>query len=225
MEHGSFIRSHVAIGHSVLVPEIRLYLASELTPLWQATEAFLEHHNLAPPYWAFAWPGSEALARYITDNPELVLGKRVLDFAAGCGLAGIAAALAGAARVEAAEIDPLAMAAIRLNAALNSVAVSISVDDVVGRDDGWDVIIAGDICYEGTMSASIVPWLRAQASCRIVLLADPGRKYRPERLGRELAQYIVPTSLELEQFHEKPTSIYEIFAETDLTRQGFIPNR
>lgn len=222
MEHGEFIKSHVAVGRSALVPEIRLYLASELTPLWQATEAFLDQHNLAPPYWAFAWPGSEALARYITDNPGLVRGKRVLDFAAGCGLAGIAAARAGAARVEAAEIDPLAVEAISLNAALNAVSISVSAGNVVGRSDGWDVIIAGDICYEGQMAALIMPWLRAQAACAMVLLADPGRKYRPEDPGQKVENYIVPTSLELEDSRQRAVSIYQI-APSAACRSGFHP--
>ena len=210
MEHGSFIKSHVALGRSVLVPEIKLYLASELTPLWQATESFLDQHNLAPPYWAFAWPGSEALARYITDHPGLVRGKRVLDFAAGCGLAGIAAARAGAATVEAAEIDALAVEAVRLNADLNQVSVAASLGDVIGKDGAWDAIIAGDICYEGQMASYIMPWLRAQAACTMVLLADPGRKYRPQDPGEEIANYIVPTSLELEDSRQRAVSIYRI---------------
>jgi predicted nicotinamide N-methyase len=208
--HGSFIRSHVSVSQSTLVPEIELYLASELTPLWQATEAFLDQHNLAPPYWAFAWPGSEALARHITDHPQLVQGKRVLDFAAGCGLAGIAAARAGATSVEAAEVDPLAAEAISLNAALNDVSISILVDNIVGREGDWDVIIAGDICYEGRMAALIMPWLRTLAACKIVLLADPARKYRPENPGREVANYVVPTSLELEDSPHRRVSIYQI---------------
>lgn len=222
MEYEGFIKSHVAIGRSALVPEIGLYLASELTPLWQATELFLDQHNLAPPYWAFAWPGSEALARYITDNPERVRGKRVLDFAAGCGLAGIAAARAGAASVEAAEIDPLAAEAISLNAALNAVSIFVSAGNVVGRSDGWDVIIAGDICYEVKMATLIMPWLRAQAACATVLLADPGRKYRPEDPGQEVENYIVPTSFELEDLGQRAVSIYQI-APSAACRSGFHP--
>lgn len=200
----------MAIGRSALVPDIYLYLASVLTPLWQATENFLDEHNLAPPYWAFAWPGSEALARHITDHPEIVRGKRVLDFAAGCGLAGIAAARAGAICVEAAEIDPFALAAIGLNASLNNVVIGLARGDVVGRDGAWDVIIAGDICYEKQMAARVMPWLHAQAACKIVLLADPGRRYRPTDTGEYLAKYIVPTSLELEDSTQREVYLYAI---------------
>ncbi len=225
MEREAFIKSHLAIGCSVLVPEIRLYLASELTPLWLATESFLAQHNMAPPYWAFSWPGSEALARYILDNPALVSGKRVLDFAAGAGLAGIAAAKAGAIMVEAAEIDPLAGGAVRLNAQLNQVEVSVCVDNLVGQDGGWDVIVAGDVCYEHSMAATIIPWLRHLAECKIVLLADPGRRYGSCGIGRILDRYEVPTSLELEQSVNKTTVIYEISAGVDQAGQGFNPNR
>ncbi|WP_366145507.1 50S ribosomal protein L11 methyltransferase [Acidocella sp.] len=211
-DYQGFIATHLAPGRSALVPEIRLYLATELTPLWQATEAFLEQHNIAPPYWAFAWPGSEALARYVTDHPGLVRGRRVLDFAAGGGLAGIAAARAGAAHVAAAEIDPAAVAAISLNAGLNRVEIAARAGDVVGEEGDWEVLIAGDICYEAGMSARIIPWLRRQARRSIVLLADPGRKYIPAAPGEKLAEYQVPTSLELEDRRERIVAIYRVAA-------------
>jgi predicted nicotinamide N-methyase len=118
-----FIRGNTAIGTPSLVPEIELYLASEVTALWHATEATLEKSQLPPPYWAFAWPGGQALARHLLDHPALVAGKNVLDIGAGSGLVSIAAKRAGAARVTAAEIDAFAIAAIRLNAALNEVAI------------------------------------------------------------------------------------------------------
>ena len=120
-----FIRAQTRPGYAPLVPELRLHLASEITPLWQATEAWLAARDLAPPFWAFAWPGGQALARHVLDHSERVAGRRVLDFAAGCGIAAIACARAGAAVVEAAEIDPLAVAAIGLNAAENGVAASL----------------------------------------------------------------------------------------------------
>ena len=123
MSPEDFLRRHTRLTRSALVPEIRLHLATEITPIWQATEAWLVEQGIEPPFWAFAWPGSQALARMVLDRPALVAGKRVLDFAAGCGLAAIACAMAGAAVVEAAEIDPLAIAATRLNAAENGVAV------------------------------------------------------------------------------------------------------
>jgi predicted nicotinamide N-methyase len=175
-----------------------LYLATELTPLWQASEAFLEANNIAPPFWAFAWPGSEALARYVGDHPELVRGKRVLDFAAGGGLAGIACVRAGAAHVQAAEIDPLACAAMRLNAQANGVALDVLFGDIVGQLCRWDVILCGDVCYEVPMTRHILPWLQNCAISAEVIIADPGRKYAPAQRGEILEEIAVPTSLELE---------------------------
>jgi len=131
----AFVRAHTALAAPPLLPEIRLHLASELTPLWQATEATLAVQGLAPPYWAFAWVGGQALARYLLDEPEAVRGKRVLDFAAGSGVAGIAALKAGAAAVTASELEPLAHAAIALNAAANGVAVTVCGEVVVSFGD------------------------------------------------------------------------------------------
>ena len=128
----AFIRCHTRLSHAPLVPEIALHLATEITPIWQATEEWLTARGIAPPYWAFAWPGGQALARYILDNPETVAGRRVLDFACGCGIAATAAVLAGAASVEAADIDPLAAVAARLNAAANNVMVAAETIDFVG---------------------------------------------------------------------------------------------
>ena len=210
MNEQAFIESHLAVGRSALVPGISLYLATELTPLWLATEDFLHQHNMAPPYWAFAWPGSEALACFIQSNPHLVAGKRVLDFAAGCGLAGIAAAKAGATRVDAAEIDPLAVAAIKMNAALNHVEVMVTQGDIIGQRGAWDVILTGDVCYEQAMAARVMAWLKAQADCSIVLMADPGRRYKPTQPGLKKAEYKVPTSLELEDSAYRMASIYQI---------------
>jgi predicted nicotinamide N-methyase len=194
-----FIRAQTAVAHAPLVPEIALHLATEITPIWQASEAFLAAHGVEPPFWAFAWPGGQALARAILDAPETVRGLSVLDFAAGCGIAAIAAAKAGAARVEASEIDPLAAEAVRLNAALNGVAVESRAEDMVGQPARWDVILAGDVCYEAPMTAHILPWLRAMAAAGVrVLLADPGRAYLPREGLAPLSRYAVPTSLELE---------------------------
>ena len=212
MDDRAFIESHLTVSTSVLVPEISLYLATSLTPLWLATESFLHQHNMAPPYWAFAWPGSEAMACYIQANPALVAGKRVLDFAAGCGLAGIAAAKAGAAYVEAAEIDRLAIAAIKLNATLNEVDITVTLADVIDQQGTWDVILTGDVCYEQGMAQRVMTWLKEQAKCSIVLMADPGRRYRPEEPGAKKADYNVPTSLELEESESRTVTIYEIFA-------------
>lgn len=199
MNAEGFITAQTAIGTAPLVPEIRLHLASEITPIWHASEEFLAQKGIEPPFWAFAWPGGQALARSILDAPERVRGRRVLDFAAGCGIAAIAAAHAGAAMVEAAEIDPMAVAAIRLNAALNGVTVTPLDRDVVGEAPRWDVILAGDVCYEAPMTAHILPWLRAMAAAGVeVWLADPGRAYLPRGGLEPLSRHAVPTSLELE---------------------------
>jgi predicted nicotinamide N-methyase len=199
----AFIRAHTAPGRHKLVPEITLHLASEITPIWQASEAWLAETGIAPPFWAFAWPGSAALARHILDHPALVAGLRVLDFAAGCGLAAIACARAGAATVEAAEIDPLAVAAIRLNAALNGAAVTVFDGDLVGSACRWDLILCGDVCYEAQMTAHILPWLRRMAAAAEVWVADPGRAYRPREGLDVIARITVPTTLELEDQPER----------------------
>ena len=195
----AFLRANTAVAPATLVPEISLHLASEITPIWQATEAWLEREGVAPPFWAFAWPGSVAVARMLLDRPKLVRGKRVLDFAAGCGLAAIAAARAGAASVEAAEIDPLAVAAIGMNAALNGAEVSALAGDVVGTPCRWDRVIAGDVCYEAPMARRILPWLRGLAAAGAeVWLADPGRAYVPSGGLETVARIPVPVTRELE---------------------------
>ena len=208
-DHAAFILANTAISHAPLVPEIALHLATEITPIWQATEAWLNERTIEPPVWAFAWPGGQATARLLLDEPWRVAGKRVLDFAAGCGIAAIAAARAGA-RVEAAEIDTLACAALGLNAALNGVSLAVTEGDVVGSDGGWDVILAGDVCYEAPMTAHILPWLRAMAARREVWVADPGRAYLPAEGLAPLARHAVPTSLELENRELREVTIFRL---------------
>jgi predicted nicotinamide N-methyase len=180
------------------VPEVWLHLATEITPIWQATEDRLHREGIAPPFWAFAWPGGQALARFVLDHPDTAAGRRVLDFAAGGGIAAIACALTGAASVEAAEIDPLATAAIRLNAAANGVAVTAFDGDLVGAACRWDLILCGDVCYEAPMTAHILPWLRHMAASAEVWVADPGRAYVPREGLVPFAHMAVPTTLELE---------------------------
>jgi len=181
------------------VPEIRLHLTSEITPLWHATEESLKRDQLPPPYWAFAWAGGQALARHILDHPDLVRGRTVLDFGAGSGVVAIAAAMAGA-QVTAAEIDPFALAAIALNAALNEVAIAIERSDVIGREPApWQTVLAGDMCYERPLAERLTEWLRSLATRGVaVLLGDPGRAYLPSDGLEALARYDVPTPLELE---------------------------
>ena len=205
----AFVRAETILAAPPLVPEIRLHLASEVVPLWQATEESLTRQGLPPPYWAFAWPGGQAIARYVLDNPALVRGARVLDFAAGSGLAAIAAAKAGATSVAAAEIDPFALAAIALNAALNGVTLETLDEDLIGRPSAWDVVLAGDVCYERPMAERVAHWFAALAAAGTeVLMADPGRTYLPRRGLVELARYEVPTSLDLEDRSQRETIVW-----------------
>ncbi len=205
----AFIAAHTRRSRTALVPEIALHLATEITPIWHASEAWLARANVDPPFWAFAWPGGQALARHVLDNPALVAGRRVLDFAAGGGIAAIACALAGAT-VEAADIDPMAAAATRLNAAANEAAVTALAADVVGQANRWDIILCGDVCYEAPMSAHILPWLRAMAAVTEVWIADPGRAYLPGDGMTAFASYDVPTSLELEDRVSRRTVLYRL---------------
>lgn len=212
-----FILAHTVIERPSLVPELRLHLATEITPIWQATEAWLAETGIEPPFWAFAWPGGQALARTVLDQPALVAGKRVLDFAAGCGIGAIAAALAGAASVEAAEIDPLALAATRINAALNGVAVATPAGDVVGSPCRWDLILAGDVCYEAPMTAHILPWLREMAGAGAeVWIADPGRAYLPVAGMALLSTHLVPTTRELEDRDTRQVTIHRLLPDAAL---------
>src|SRR3954469_6324907 len=143
-----FIAANTRLQAPPHVPELSLHLADEITPIWKLTEEALEAIGLPPPFWAFAWAGGQALARYILDNPEIVAGKRVIDFASGSGLVAIAAMKAGAASVLAADIDVFCEAAIGVNAAANGVEVAFTdVDLLDAPPPVADVLLAGDICY------------------------------------------------------------------------------
>ncbi|HLJ05297.1 MAG TPA: 50S ribosomal protein L11 methyltransferase [Acetobacteraceae bacterium] len=207
-DDAAFILSQTRPATAPLVPEITLRLATEITPIWQAAESWCHSNNAEPPFWAFAWPGGQALARYILDHPAAVTGRRILDFAAGCGIAAIAAVRAGAASAEAAEIDPLARAALSLNAAANGTTLSLPTGDVVGAPNRWDLILCGDVCYEAPMTSRILPWLRALATEAQVWIADPGRAYLPRDGLTPFATYAVPTSLELEDRTEREVTLY-----------------
>lgn len=205
----SFVRAHTVLATACHVPEIQMYLATEITPIWQATETWLAERNIEPPFWAFAWPGGQAIARHVLDNPALVAGKRVLDFAAGCGIAAIACAKAGAVCVEASEIDSLAHTAIGLNAAINQAAV-LPAGDVVGEACRWDVIVCGDVCYEAPMTGHIMPWLTEMARSAEVWIADPGRAYLPKSGLERFATYRIETSLELEDRTIREVGLYRL---------------
>jgi predicted nicotinamide N-methyase len=197
------------------VPEIRLYLATQMTPIWHATEETLARGAVPPPYWAFAWAGGQALARYLLDHPETVRGREVLDIGSGSGIVAIAAAKAGASRVVAAEIDHFAAAAIALNAALNGVTVSIETRDLLDRAAaGWGVALAGDICYEEPMSSRAMTLLRRIATRgRLALLGDPGRSYLPRSGLVERARYTVSTSREIEDRDEREGVVWQVLPE------------
>ena len=199
-DHKAFIRANAAVARPPLVPEIALYQATEITPIWRAAEDWLEREGLDPPFWAFAWAGGQALARYLLDHPDVVAGRAVLDFAAGSGLVAIAAAMAEAARVEAVDVDTCAGAAMALNASRNGVRIEPRIADIVGAaNPGWDVVLAGDVCYERPMAERVVPWLRSLAAGgALVLLGDPGRAYLPKRGLTQLAHYAVETTREIE---------------------------
>jgi predicted nicotinamide N-methyase len=210
----AFVAANTAPLAPPLVPEIRLHLASEVTPLWHATEAALARQQLPPPYWAFAWAGGQALARHLLDHPALVAGKRVVDFGAGSGLVAIAAARAGARAATAAEIDPFAVAAIAMNAALNGVTVAIEADDVIGRDGtAWDAVLVGDMCYERPLAERLTQWLRRLAGAGVeVLLGDPGRAYLPKAGLVPLARYTVPVSRDLEDRDTREGVVWRLTA-------------
>jgi predicted nicotinamide N-methyase len=212
-EAADFIRANTEIAAPSILPELKLHLATEITPIWQASEVSLAEANVDPPFWAFAWAGGQALARHVLDRPESVRGRRVLDFGAGSGMLAIVAARAGAARVRAAEIDPIACCAIRLNAALNGIEMAIEIleDDVIDRDPGVDVVLVGDMCYERELAERLVAWLRIAAGRGVtVLLGDPGRSYRPTTGLVEVARYEVPTSLELEDRTEREGIVWRL---------------
>jgi predicted nicotinamide N-methyase len=211
-DNDAFIRAHTLLTSPPACPEIKLYLATEITPLWQATEDFLQGSNLPPPYWAFPWVGGQALSRHVLDQPELVRGKRVLDFAAGCGMTAIAAAMMGAKTSQAAEIDPVAAAAIALNAEANGVMVDILLEDVLIRPDSpWDVVLAGDVCYERPMAEKVFAWMRRCASAGIdIFVADPGRAYLPQTGLMKVAAYTIACSRELEDRTSRDAVVYKV---------------
>jgi predicted nicotinamide N-methyase len=203
-----FVRSVTAPGCPPLVPEIRLLLAGEVVPLWKKTEEALEREGVPPPYWAFAWAGGQALARYVLDHG--LQAQAALDFGAGSGLVAIAAKKAGAANVLAADIDPFAAAAIAANAGANGVEIEVSSEDVIGRA-GWDAILVGDMCYERPLAERLLAWLSEQAKAGVlVLLGDPGRAYFPKTGVEKLARYSVPTTLELEDREVRETGVYRL---------------
>jgi predicted nicotinamide N-methyase len=208
-----FVRENTRLMAPPLVPELRLHLATEVVPLWRKTEEELAAEGIPPPYWAFAWAGGQALARYVLDHPAEVAGRSVLDFGSGSGLVAIAAAKAGAREVAAADIDAFAIAAIELNAEANGVALRTTSEDLIGGAGAWNTILLGDMCYERPLAERLLAWLRAKAETgMIVLLGDPGRSYFPKSGVEKLDTYRVQTTRELEDREIRETSVYRLIA-------------
>ena len=208
MNPDSFVRDNSQLLAPPLVPEIRLHLASEVIPLWRKTEEELAEIGVPPPYWAFAWAGGQALARYLLDNPATVAGKRVLDFGSGSGLVAIAAAKAGATHVTAADIDPFAIAAIARNADANNVDIHTIAENVIDTSDRFDLIVVGDMCYERPLAEKLMAWLKSVEAD--ILLGDPGRTYFPKTGLVQLATYSVPTTRELEDREIRQTGVWRL---------------
>lgn len=209
----AFILANTTLQAPPHTPELSLHLADEITPIWRMTEEALEEIGLPPPFWAFAWAGGQALARYVLDNPQIVAGRRVIDFASGSGIVGVAAAKAGAAEVLCADIDAFCGAAAHLNAAANGVSLKTTEQNLLNCPPApeAEVILAGDICYEAPLASLVMTWLTAgKAAGALVLIGDPGRSYFPREGLTKLAEYQVPTTRELEDMEVKKTAVWAI---------------
>ena len=208
----AFILAHTRLQPPPHAPELVLHLADEVTPIWRMTEEELGALGLPPPFWAFAWAGGQALARWLLDHPQEVRGRRVLDFATGSGLVAIAAMRAGAASALAADVDAFCEAAVALNAQANGVAVAFAAADLLDAEPpDADVVCAGDISYEQPLAGRVRAWLeRARANGSRVLLGDPGRTYFAAAGLTRLAEYRVATTRELEDAEVKRTGVWAL---------------
>lgn len=209
-EPAAFIAAHTALMAPPLVPEIQLHLATENADIWQQTEEALGDMGLPPPFWAFAWAGGQALGRYVLDNPDIVADKRVLDFAAGGAIAGLCAARAGAEQVIASELDAFAIAACEANARVNGYDIETVLGDIAGRDEGWDVVLAGDVFYEEALAQQLGGWLErlAKRGAR-VLIGDPGRAFLPTGKLDRLAEYSVAVTRDLEDREIRQAKVWQ----------------
>ncbi len=212
MSSRSFIIENTRLLSPPLVPEVRLHLAEESVPIWQKTEEELGEMNVPPPYWAFAWAGGQALARYLIDTPQVVANRTVLDMGSGSGLSGIAAGLAGAARVVAADIDAIALEAIALNAAVNGVAIETEGADLLAAaPQRFEVLLVGDLFYERPLAEAVLRFAQqAQAQGTDVLVGDPRRSYFPKELFVQVATYAVPVTRELEDAEIKHAAVWRL---------------
>jgi predicted nicotinamide N-methyase len=207
-----FVRANTELIAPPLVPEIRLYLAAESLPIWRKTEEELGQMNVPPPYWAFAWAGGQALARFLLDNPGQVVGRRILDLGAGSGITSIAAMKAGAAQAVASDIDALALAAIALNAEANGVQVETTAADLLGSaPDALDVVLVGDLFYERSLAERVLAFVEAARQRGAeVLVGDPRRSYFPSDRFRQVALYSVPVTRELEDAEIKRSAVWRL---------------
>ena len=212
LDRERFIRANTTVMAPPLVPELQLHLAHEAVPLWQKTEEELGEMGLAPPFWAFAWAGGQALARHVLDHPDLVRKRTVIDLASGSGLVGIAAMRAGAARVLAADIDSFSLEAIRLNAALNDVALDVTGEDLLASPaPSCGVILVGDLFYEKDLAARVLSWLEAaEERGTVALIGDPGRSYLPREKLTKLSEHRVKVTRDLEDAEIKVTSVWRL---------------
>jgi predicted nicotinamide N-methyase len=207
VEHYIAVAVSTTLQPTPMVPEVSLHCAENAYDVWAFTDSGDESAPM--PFWSFPWAGGQALARYILDHHEIVAGRRVLDIAAGSGLVAVAAALAGAAHVTANDVDPFAAAAQDLNAKVNGVDITVVIGDLLDTDPDFDVVLAGDVCYERDLSDRILAFLmRARVRGAEVLLGDPGRTYLPRERLDEVATYDVPTTLVLEDQQTKLTTIW-----------------
>jgi predicted nicotinamide N-methyase len=208
----AFVLANTELRHPDDVPEIRLHLTRDLTALWARTEAEMGRPGLDPPFWATAWAGGRALARYLLDSPAVVAGRTVLDLGSGSGLCAIAAAVAGGT-VTAVDVDDLSMAAIALNAAVNGVLVrTVQRDLLADAPPDVELIVAGDVWYERAMSERMLAWLRAaRARGTEVLLGDPGRAYLPAHGLEPLARYAVTADLDLESAAVTHAGVFALY--------------
>lgn len=207
----AFIRENTRVLAPRHVPELQLYLADDAVSLWQLTEEQLGELGLPPPFWAFAWAGGQALARYVLDHPETVRGQSVLDVASGSGLVAIAAMKAGATSALAIDIDAFASHAAILNAELNSVSVQTSDADPVGQPTDAQVILVGDLFYDRDLAPRVLDWLIAQQNAgKRVLIGDPGRTYLPRDKLEQIAAYDIPVTRALEDAEVKRAAVWKL---------------
>ena len=212
-ERRAFIVARTTAAAAPIVPEIVLRTGGLSMPLWEAAALTDQRPAVPPPYWAWAWAGGQALARYVLDQPDLVRGRHVADIGCGGGIVAIAAALAGASRVDAIDVEVFAIEACRLNAAANRVTLDVEETDPIGTDAGWDVVLVGDLWYEPELATRMAPWLQGLAARgALVLTGDPGRAHLPGTGLAELARYEVPTIEDLEDVTSRTVRVLRLRA-------------